>query len=354
MVSLTTAAAEGSAAETLLADQIDIGQVAVAQASGYDKTATDDSVGAFFKEMSRYPLLTAEEEVALARCVRELLTLESLQAQLACELDREPTDVEVAAAAGLSEQAFKQRLMACRIAKQKMIRSNLRLVVSLAKRYINRGVPFQDLIQEGALGLNRAAEKFDPDRGYKFSTYAYWWIRQGITRTIANQSRIVRLPVHVVEQLNRLKSATRDLRRSLSRNPTEIELAEALKIAPKQLRQLIQLQQRTLSLNHRIGKEDDTELVDLLEDIETPSPETSINENMLNQEIWDVLSEVLTQRELDIIALRFGLKNGQPQTLDEVSHLFNLSRERVRQIQARAMRKLRCTKVARRLRGWLP
>lgn len=337
----------------MLKDEINIEHVGVAQASEYEKAAADDSVGAFFKEMSRYPLLTAEEEVALARCVQELVKFESLKSQLASQLGREPTTAEVAAAAGLSEEVFKKRLMAYRIAKQKMIRSNLRLVVSLAKKYINRGVPFQDLIQEGALGLNRAAEKFDPDRGYKFSTYAYWWIRQSIARTLANQARSVRLPIHIVEQINKLKKTIRDLRRALSREPTETELAAALNILPKQLHQLIQLQQRTLSLNYYVSKEDETELIELLEDNETPSPETTINENMLTQEIWNVFKEVLTPQEIDIISLRFGLENGKPHTLDEVSRIFNLSRERVRQIQARAMRKLRCLKAARRLRGWL-
>ncbi|MBW4497960.1 MAG: RNA polymerase sigma factor, RpoD/SigA family [Oscillatoria princeps RMCB-10] len=329
-------------------------EIAAAQRlTGYEKTASDDSVGSFFKEMARYPLLNPEEEVALGRCVKELVALEALQQKLEAELGRPPSKAELAAEAGLSEEQLENCLHAGRLAKQQMIRSNLRLVVSIAKRYLNRGVAFQDLIQEGALGLNRAAEKFDPDKGYKFSTYAYWWIRQGITRTIANSSRTVRLPVHIVEQLNKLKHASRDLRRSLLRNPTEAELAEALKIPPRHLRQLLQLQQQTLSLNHRIGQEDDTELVDLLEDDDTPSPEAQMSESMMRQEILEVLASVLTEREQDIIALRYGLTNGETHTLDEVSHIFNLSCERVRQIQARAMRKLRLPQVAKRLKGWL-
>jgi RNA polymerase sigma factor (sigma-70 family) len=291
--------------------------------------------------------------VALGHCVKELVALEAIQKKLAAELGRPPSQAELAAAAFLSEAELENRQLAGRLAKQQMIRCNLRLVVSIAKRYLNRGVAFQDLIQEGALGLNRAAEKFDPDKGYKFSTYAYWWIRQGITRTIANSSRTVRLPVHIVEQLNKLKHASRDLKRSLLRNPTEAELAEALKIPPKHLRQLLQLQQQTLSLNHRIGQEEDTELVDLLEDDDTPSPEAQMSESMMRQEIWEVLASVLTEREQDIIALRYGLINGEIHTLEEVSRLFNLSCERVRQIQARAMRKLRLPQVAQRLKGWL-
>jgi len=328
-------------------------ELAVTRSFGYRKTSSDDNVGAFFKEMARYPLLKPEEEVELAHNVKFLVKIDQLQEKLQEQLGCKPTKAELAQAANLTESQLAYRLYQGRIAKRKMIRSNLRLVVSIAKRYLNRGVPFLDLIQEGALGLNRAAEKFDPEKGYKFSTYAYWWIRQAITRTIANDARTIRLPIHIVEKLNKLKKAQRELKQKLQRNPTEWELAEALEINRGSLRHLLQLRRRSLSLNHRVGKGEDTELVDLLEDNELRLPEEQMNESMMRQEIWDVLSDVLTEREKDVISLRYGLASSEPYTLEEVGGMFNLSRERVRQIQSKAMRKLRRPQVARRLKGWL-
>lgn len=250
---------------------VDGDEIAAARPSGYSKTPADDAVGAFFKEMARYPLLKPDEELELAYRIRYLAEVEELRSRLVNELGHSPSRAELAQSIGLTERQLEHQLHRSRVAKRKMIRSNLRLVVSIAKRYLNRGVPFLDLIQEGALGLNRATEKFDPDKGYKFSTYAYWWIRQGITRTIANDSRTIRLPVHIVEKLNKLKSAQRDLKRALHRNPSETELADALEVSPDQLRNLQQVHRRSLSLNYRVGKDEDTELVDLLEDAETRS-----------------------------------------------------------------------------------
>jgi RNA polymerase sigma factor (RpoD-like family) len=331
----------------------ELGDLLASRASGYRKTITDDAVGAFFKEMARYPLLKPDEEVELARRVKFFAEIEQLRERLQKDSDRPITKADIAATLNLNERQLEHRLYLSRVAKRKMIRSNLRLVVSIAKRYLNRGVPFLDLIQEGALGLNRATEKFDPDKGYKFSTYAYWWIRQGITRTIANDARTIRLPIHIVEKLNKLKKAHRELRKELNRNPTETEVAAALDMTPEQLRNLQQVRRRSLSLNHRVGKGEDTELMELLEDNSTQSPEAQMSETMMRQEIYSVLGEVLTERERDIIALRYGLTTGETHTLEEVGNIFNLSRERVRQIQTKAMRKLRRPQVAARLKTWL-
>lgn len=339
--------------ENLESDERDGDDMAAARPSGYNKTEHDDAVGAFFKEMARYPLLKADEEVELARRVRFLEEFREIQAALGLKLEHEASKLEVASELGMTEKQLESRLYQGRVAKRKMIRSNLRLVVSIAKRYLNRGVPFLDLIQEGAMGLNRATEKFDPDKGYKFSTYAYWWIRQAITRAIANDARTIRLPIHIVEKLNKLKKAQRELKQKLCRNPTEGEMAEYLEISVQQLRQLQQLRRQALSLNHRVGKEEDTELMDLLEDEDNLSPEAKMNENMMRQEIWEVLGDVLTPREKDVISLRYGLTSSEPCTLEEVGNMFNLSRERVRQIQSKAMRKLRRPHIAKRLKGWL-
>ncbi|MBW4576441.1 MAG: RNA polymerase sigma factor, RpoD/SigA family [Aphanothece sp. CMT-3BRIN-NPC111] len=328
-------------------------EFAVGRSLGYSKSVSDDTVGAFFKEMARYPLLKPEEEIELAHHVQFLVQTEELRERLQSELNRNPTKAELAKEAGLTERQLEHRLYQGRAAKRKMIRSNLRLVVSIAKRYLNRGVAFLDLIQEGAIGLNRAAEKFDADKGYKFSTYAYWWIRQAITRTIANDARTIRLPIHIVEKLNKLKKTQRNLKQELQRNPTEEELAASLDISPENLRQLLQLRRRSLSLNHRVGKGEETELVDMLEDSGEQSPESLMSESMMRLDIWEVLNEVLTEREKDVISLRYGLASSEPYTLEQVGSLFHLSRERVRQIQSKAMRKLRRPQVARRLKGWL-
>jgi RNA polymerase primary sigma factor len=334
-------------------ETVTVSLTATPKRAGYQRNVADDAVGAFFKDMARYPLLKPEEEIELARQIKGMAEIELYRQTVLEERGTAATIAEIAAQFNLAEKQLEQQFHLSRVAKRKMVRSNLRLVVSIAKRYLNRGVPFLDLIQEGALGLHRATEKFDPDKGYKFSTYAYWWIRQGITRTIANDARTIRLPIHVVEKLNKLKRIQRDLKRDLQRNPTEAELALALEIPVEQLRHLQQVRRQSLSLNHRVGKGEDTELMDLLEDGANLSPEEQMGESMMRQEIWEILGNVLTEREKDVISLRYGLLTSQPCTLEEVGGMFNLSRERVRQIQSKAMRKLRRPQVAERLKGWL-
>jgi RNA polymerase primary sigma factor len=320
---------------------------------GYSRSINDDAVGAFFKDMARYPLLKADEEIDLARKIKYAVDVEKVRKQYLVDLGRPISKAELAQHFNLTEKQLDHKLYSSRVAKRQMVRSNLRLVVSIAKRYLNRGVPFLDLIQEGALGLHRATEKFDPDKGYKFSTYAYWWIRQGITRSIANDARTIRLPIHVVEKLNKLKRAQRELRRDLGRTPLEDELAKALEISVEQLRYLQQIRRQSLSLNHRVGKGEDTELLDLLEDQNGKSPEEKISESTMRQEVSEILNSVLTEREKDVISLRYGLLTSKPCTLEEVGFAFSLSRERVRQIQSKAMRKLRRPQVAEQLKGWL-
>ena len=316
-------------------------------------SASDDATGAFLKEMARYPLLTAEEEITLARRVQRLNQISATEARLQAEHKRPPLRTEVATALDITPYQLMQQQEEGNQAKLAMVRSNLRLVVSIAKRYLNRGIPLLDLIQEGSLGLHRAAEKFDPEKGYKFSTYAYWWIRQGITRAIANDARTIRLPIHITDKLNKLKKTRQDLQYRLQRPPTEAELAEALGIPLQQLRGLQQMRRRSLSLNHRVGKEEDTELLDLIEDDGSSPPEQQIDNAIMSQDIHHVLDTVLTDRERAVIAMRYGLETGQYHTLDEVGGRFNLSRARVRQIQTKAMRKLRRPQVASQLKEWL-
>lgn len=315
--------------------------------------AFPDGVTVFLKQMARYPLLSAREEIELARHIQQFIQIEDCQHQLQSALGRQLTPSELAEYLALSEPQLEAQWQRGQRAKQRMVCSNLRLVVMIAKRYVNRGVPFLDLLQEGAIGLHRATEKFDPELGYRFSTYAYWWIRQGVTRAIAHDARTIRIPMHVFEQLTHLKRCARQLRQDLKREPTQAELAEDLKISDEQLQLLLRLRQQVISLNEHVGIEDDTELIELLEAETGRSPEEHTESQILAQELSAVLKRVLTAREREIIVLRFGLNQQLPHTLEEVSQLFKVSRERVRQIQGKAMRKLRGSVITRSLRSWL-
>ncbi|NEP09116.1 MAG: sigma-70 family RNA polymerase sigma factor [Symploca sp. SIO2C1] len=289
---------------------------------------TEDNVRTYLKSIGKYPLLTSAEEVELAH---------QIQAMLHPPPDLNPAQLE---------QIQKQG----QLAKQKMIRSNLRLVVALAKKYQRRGMELLDMIQEGSLGLERAAEKFDPTKGYKFSTYAYWWIRQGITRGLSNQSRTIRLPIHIIDKLNQIKRAGRELSQELGRAPTQKEIAAKLGLEPE-LVQKIWAAARTAnigSLNVHVGGDHSTELGELLEDKQNAAPEDILGEELLRDEFRKILAE-LTPNQQRVLILRYGLNDGVYRSLNYVGQQMGLSRERVRQIEQVAIAKLRRSQLVQSL-----
>jgi RNA polymerase primary sigma factor len=306
---------------------------------GKKKPYTEDSIRVYLQEIGRIRLLRAEEEIELARKIADLLVLERVYEGLAEELDRNPNDGEWAQEVGMDLQAFRRRLFYGRRAKDKMVQSNLRLVVSIAKKYMNRGLSFQDLIQEGSLGLIRAAEKFDHEKGYKFSTYATWWIRQAITRAIADQSRTIRLPVHLYETISRIKKTTKLLSQNMGRKPTEEEIAAHMEMTIEKLRFIAKSAQLPISLETPIGKEEDSRLGDFIE-ADGETPEDQVSKSLLREDLESVL-DTLSPRERDVLRLRYGLDDGRMKTLEEIGQIFNVTRERIRQIEAKALRKLR-------------
>jgi len=276
------------------------------------KTSSSDPVRMYFLEMGKVPLLTAVEEVSLARRI-------------------ERRDIA---------------------AKRKLIEANLRLVVSIAKRHVGRGMSLLDLIQEGNLGLMRAVEKFDYRRGFKFSTYATWWIRQAITRAIANQARTIRIPAHMVEAINRFLRVQRQLLQDIGREPTPEEIAAEMGISPEKVREIKNISQEPTSLHQRVGDDGDALLGDFIEDKDAISPSEEVGEIVQREEIVLVLS-LLTHRERNVLKLRFGLEDGRPRTLDEVGQKFGVTRERIRQIEAKTLVKLKAYREAQRLHGFL-
>jgi RNA polymerase primary sigma factor len=303
------------------------------------KAPTNDPVRMYLKEIGRVSLLTAQEEVDLAKRIEAGL--------IAADHINKQED--------LPEQEwrdFRWRERDGVMAKRHLVEANLRLVVSIAKRYVGRGMAFLDLIQEGNLGLIRAVEKFDYTKGYKFSTYATWWIRQAITRAIADQARTIRIPVHMVETINKLARIQRQLLQDLGREPTPEEIAHQMELPPEKVREIQKISQEPVSLETPIGEEEDSHLGDFIEDSEAIVPLERASFRLLQEQLESVL-HTLSGREKEVIEMRFGLKDGQPRTLEEVGKKFGVTRERIRQIESKTLSKLRHPSRSQKLRDYL-
>ncbi|HLP90569.1 MAG TPA: RNA polymerase sigma factor, RpoD/SigA family [Nostocaceae cyanobacterium] len=300
---------------------------------------TADMVRTYLREIGRVPLLSREQEIVYGKQVQQMMMLLEAKEGLAQQLGHEPSLPEWATHVNKSETEMKQILAQGKRAKQKMIEANLRLVVAIAKKYQKRNMEFLDLIQEGTLGLERGVEKFDPTKGYKFSTYAYWWIRQAITRAIAQQGRTIRLPIHITEKLNKIKKVQRELAQKFGRSPSPGEIAKELELEPAQIREYLNMARQPVSLDVRVGDNQDTELQEMLED-EGPSPEYYTTQEFLRQDLNNLLAE-LTPQQREVLALRFGLEDGNEMSLAKVGERLNLSRERVRQLEHQALAHLR-------------
>ena len=315
---------EGNTSDT---DTFDLSQIEI-----------DDSISLYLKEIGRVPLLTAAEEVSLAKRMEK------------------GRDSRMELAQGVDDWESRERLLWFvrdgQAAQEHLIKANSRLVVSVAKKYVGRGVPFLDLIQEGNIGLIRAVKKFDYRRGYKFSTYATWWIRQAVTRAIADQGRTIRVPVHMYEQINRLTRTSRQLVQELGRDPTTEEIADELGVTPRKVEHIMRVSQRPLSLEMPVGEEEDSYLGDFIEDEDADAPGDAAGQQLL-REVIDEIFQSLTPREVRILQLRFGLVDGYCYTLEEVGKKFGVTRERIRQIEAQALSRLRHPSRSRKLRDYL-
>ena len=329
-------------------DEVEVEKIDLSVPEG---VSVEDPVRMYLKEIGKVPLLSADEEIELAQkmeagsvAVEKIPLLKERLAETGDEQEKEEIQAEI--------KALQLDVDRGSDAKKRLAEANLRLVVSIAKRYVGRGMLFLDLIQEGNLGLIKAVEKFDYRKGYKFSTYATWWIRQAITRAIADQARTIRIPVHMVETINQLIRVSRQLLQELGREPTPEEIAEEMKMPVERVREILKISQEPVSLETPIGEEEDSHLGDFIKDDNVPVPADAATFTLLKEQLEEVLG-TLTEREQKVLTLRFGLEDGRARTLEEVGKEFNVTRERIRQIEAKALRKLRHPSRSRKLKDYL-
>ena len=329
-------------------DEVEVEKIDLSVPEG---VSVEDPVRMYLKEIGKVPLLSADEEIELAQkmeagsvAVEKIPLLKERLAETGDEQEKEEIQAEI--------KALQLDVDRGSDAKKRLAEANLRLVVSIAKRYVGRGMLFLDLIQEGNLGLIKAVEKFDYRKGYKLSTYATWWIRQAITRAIADQARTIRIPVHMVETINKLIRVSRQLLQELGREPTPEEIAEEMKMPVERVREILKISQEPVSLETPIGEEEDSHLGDFIKDDNVPVPADAATFTLLKEQLEEVLG-TLTEREQKVLTLRFGLEDGRARTLEEVGKEFNVTRERIRQIEAKALRKLRHPSRSRKLKDYL-
>ena len=329
-------------------DEVEVEKIDLSVPEG---VSVEDPVRMYLKEIGKVPLLSADEEIELAQkmeagsvAVEKIPLLKERLAETGDEQEKEEIQAEI--------KALQLDVDRGSDAKKRLAEANLRLVVSIAKRYVGRGMLFLDLIQEGNLGLIKAVEKFDYRKGYKFSTYATWWIRQAITRAIADQARTIRIPLHMVETINKLIRVSRQLLQELGREPTPEEIAEEMKMPVERVREILKISQEPVSLETPIGEEEDSHLGDFIKDDNVPVPADAATFTLLKEQLEEVLG-TLTEREQKVLTLRFGLEDGRARTLEEVGKEFNVTRERIRQIEAKALRKLRHPSRSRKLKDYL-